>query len=134
MIASAKNAGRMKRQQEAGTQGAGEKVPVLMDHGHLSADERLGSGSAETYDDLRLNRPKLRFKPGSAGHDFGRSGGLMTPMSAFQHESEVLHGIGHIELRTLEASLLQSLIQHLTGRADKRFAGEILLVTGLLTD
>jgi hypothetical protein len=124
-IASAKNAGRMKRQQEAGREGAAKKTSVLVNHGYLSADEHLCSRSTETHDDFVLNSPKLRFKSRSAGADFRRPGGLMTSMPDFQHESEVLDGIGHIELRTLQARLFQCLIQYLTDRADKGFTGQV---------
>ena len=57
----------------------------------------------------------------------------MASMPAFQHESKVLHGIGHVELRPIESGLGERLVEHLTGRANKRLTGQIFLITGLFT-
>ncbi len=53
---------------------------------------------------------------------------------AFHDKSKMFHGIGHIELRPIECGPCQRLVQHLTGGADERFAGEIFLIPRLLSD
>ena len=46
----------------------------------------------------------------------------------------MLHRVGDIDLRPVDAGFFQCAVEHLPGRSDKRFAGEIFLVAGLLAD
>jgi hypothetical protein len=46
----------------------------------------------------------------------------------------VLHRVGHVDARAVEAGLGEGAVEELAGRADEGVAGEVLVVAGLLAD
>ena len=46
----------------------------------------------------------------------------------------MLHRVGDVNLAAIDAGFLQRAVEHLPGGSDERFAGEVFLVAGLLTD
>ena len=77
---------------------------------------------------------QLGVEPGMAGVHLGRRRSLVDAPLAAQLVLEVLDGVRHVQLPTIDPGRPHALPQHSAGGTDERFALEVLTVTGLLAD
>src|SRR5918999_139957 len=111
-----------------------EWLAALLRHTELSAEERLRGGRPKSDEQARLADAELGVEPRPAGGDLRPVRLLVNaPLSACR-PLEVLDGIRHVDLRAVDASLLERAVKQLPRRADERPALLVLLVAGLLAD
>jgi hypothetical protein len=96
----------------------------------------LSGGRTKADQDFRLYRFQFSVKPGTARIYLRVSGLLVDASLAALRWSpfEVLHYIGDVNIRPVDASLAQCLVQNFARRPHEGAACHILLVTGLFPD
>src|SRR5258706_1873178 len=124
----------MEGGQHVGQALAGLDPAALPGDAEPGPEERLGRGGAEGHDERGLHRGELALEPLVAGLDLALCRGLVQAAFAARLPLEVLHRIGDVELRPVEARLMQRLVEDAPGGADERMALAVLDVPGLLAD
>jgi hypothetical protein len=94
----------------------------------------LRGGRAKQDDHLRLHRSQLRLQPWPARFDFRHPRFLVNPPLAARLPFEMLHGVGDVHVAAWDPRVLERLVEHRTGRADKGRPLTIFLIARLLAD
>src|SRR4051794_21597000 len=92
---------------------------------HRLPTERLCCGRAERHDDLGFDQGDFLVQPPSAGLDLASIRFLMDSALAARLEFEMLHRIGDIDVRAVDAGFFERRVEHFAGRADERLAAQI---------
>jgi len=102
----------------------------------LGAQYGLRGGCPETYQNIGLDRGQFRVEPGPTGLDLGLSRFFVNAAFATLGGSpfEMLHGVGHIDFRAIDAGLDKCFIEDTTGGSNERQALAIFHVPRLLAD
>ena len=94
----------------------------------------MRGGRAEQTEHVRLHHGELTVPPLAARRDLLLVGLLVQPhfAAARRRELEVLHGIGDVDNRAIDARFFERVVEDPPGRADERPAFPVLLIAGLL--
>src|SRR3954470_23659276 len=98
------------------------------------AEQRLRSGGAKTDDHLRLDQRDLGIQPRSARADLAGARLLVNAPLAARLPLEMLHDVGDINDRAIDARIGERAIEEFAGRTDERVAAHVLGVPWLLAD
>jgi hypothetical protein len=104
----------------------------VLRHLEARAEQRPGGRRAEDHHYLRPNGRQLSRQPRAAGDDLGDGRRLVDPPFTLPAEPEVLHRVGQIRLRAIDAGLRECLVEQPTCRPDEDPAFLVLDVAGLL--
>jgi hypothetical protein len=88
----------------------------------------------KTKEQFLPNESPLRFQPRTAGGDFARVWFLMNASFATRFPFEMLHRVRDVNLLAIDSGFFERAIHNFSRRSDKRFAGHILVIAGLLPD
>src|SRR5712692_2475386 len=132
IVGRAQDGGRVDRGQDVGCQWRANQLAPLLGYAELIAQQRLCGCGAEAHDDPRPDGGDLRLQPGAASRDFASIWLLVDTSLAARLPFEVLDGVGHVHLVTIDAGSFERLIQQLARRPDERPALAILIVARLL--
>lgn|SRR5919109_1252320 len=108
-------------------------APVLRET-ELGAEQGPCSRRAEANDQLRLGDGDLLIEPRTACVDLPHRWFLVDATFPALLPSKVFDGVRDVDVRSIDACLLEGPIQDRTGRTDERLAREILSVAGLFAD
>jgi hypothetical protein len=100
----------------------------------FAAHKCLRRRCAQTQDQFRMNRPDFGFKPWLASPDFRGARPLVDSPLAALVEFEMLHRVGHINIRAIDPGFHQGLVENAAGGTDKRAAFAVFLIARLFTD
>jgi hypothetical protein len=100
-------------------------------HGHSASRQRLRGGRAKRNDKLRLYRRQFTVEPPAASVHLAGIRLLVKPALSARLELEMLHCIGDVGFRAIEASLFKGPVKELAGGTDEGLAGKVFLVTWL---
>ena len=98
------------------------------------AENGLASGRSKTKEQFWPNEPQLRFQPRTAGGDFARVRFLVNASFAARLPFEMLHRVCDVDLPAIDSGFFERAIHNFSRRSDKRFAGHILVIAGLLPE
>ena len=111
-----------------------EETTALFEQAVLWAEDGTGCGGAETNDQFGPDYGNLGIQPRLASNDLNGRRFFVDASLAALLELEVFHGVGEIDVATVDARIAERSIEKRAGGPDKRQASQVLLVTGLLTD
>ena len=100
--------------------------------GDRPAEQAARRRRAERDDDRRLHHRPFQVEPDLAALDFVGVGTFVQAPLAAHLMLEMLHCVGDEDLRARDLRLRQGVVEDLAGGPDKRLAGEVFLVAGLL--
>src|SRR5437588_8144569 len=89
------------------------------------AEQGLGGGRAKANDRTRAHDLDLPVQPGPAGGDLAAAGLLVQPALALLAPTEVLHGVGEVDIARVDAGLLERLREDPAGGTDEGLSGEV---------
>ena len=95
------------------------------------AQQGLGRRRTETDHQRRRDRRDLRGQPRCAGADFVRRRLAVDPPLAARHPLEVLHRIGDVGVRPVDAGIGEGAVEQFPGGPDERPSLDVLLVARL---
>lgn len=98
------------------------------------AQQGLSGGRTEADEDLGPDDRDLCVQPGAAGRDLYRIGLLVDTALSPRLPFEVLHRVGHVGPRPVDAGNEQGAVEQRAGGTDERPALQVLPVSGLLAD
>jgi hypothetical protein len=124
----------MQRREYPRRVGGSDELAPRHRHAELRAEQRLGGGRTEAADHRRLDRRNLGVEPRAAGLDFALRGCLVQATLAARLPLEVLHRVGDVERRAVDAGGLERAVEKAPGGTDERQAAPVFLVAGLLAD
>ena len=96
--------------------------------------QRLSGGRAKHHDDPRADFLELCLEPGPARADLTRVRLAVDAAFAARFPLEVLDGVGDIDPRAIDPDVVEGVVQHTSGWADKGFTSAIFLVARLFAD
>lgn len=106
--------------------------PTLPADPEVRAHDRLGGGRAEEDDRARPDRLDLGFQPRPARAHLGGGRLLVQAPLAAADPAEVFDGVRDVDAGAVDPGLTERLVEQPAGRADERFAAQVLLVARLL--
>jgi hypothetical protein len=106
-------------------------IARLADHDRTAKHTACRGDTQRQYDG-RFDEGHFTIQPPTAGFDLTRARALMYAAFAPLLELEVFYCIGDENLVARNGRLLQGASQEAAGRPDKRLAGEVLTIAGLL--
>ena len=106
---------------------------ILLDRSRL-AEDGTRSGRTQRNDQLRFDHLELALQPVTACGDLHFIRFLVNTALAARLELEMLDCVRYVSQLAVDAGFDERSIEHLAGRPDKRFAGQVLLVSGLFAD
>jgi len=134
LVGSAQNCGRVNSRSRSRSPRMFHKQPALFGQTIVGSENRLRGSRAETDNDFGLDCGKFRFKPRPARLDFGSARFLVNPALAALFELKMFDGVGYINDRPVNTSLLQRAIEQTAGRTNEGTSHSIFLVARLLAD
>src|SRR5579859_7530408 len=126
--------GWVNRRDRRHADGSRHHFAAVLGHPERRAEERLRCGGSHQDDEPRPDRIYLGLEPRPARAHLLAVRLLVQPALAAAHPAEVLDRVGHVHARAFDAGFGEPLVQETARRADKRFALDVLAVTGLLAD
>src|SRR6059058_3746512 len=111
-----------------------DELSALPRDPEVAPEERLSRSRAEADQNARLDHVELGLQPGPAGRDLRPVRLLVDASLAARLPLEVLDDVGDVDLAPVDASVLERLVEELSGRPDERLALQVLLVARLLAD
>ena len=116
------------------TEFALQDLSTVAQHTDAGPDQGLCGGIAESYENARLERDKLGFQPRFACCDVARAGLLVNAAFSARLPFEMFDGVGDVQLFAVDTGGDEGFAKELPGRANKRFAFEVLLIPRLFAD
>ena len=117
---------------QPGASFARDEFAALFGHAKIFSQHSLRRGCAQTNHDFGPHRFQFGIEPRSAGGNLQRIRLLVDAAFAARLPLEMLHRIGDENLFAVDAHLIESFIEHATGRADEGMPGEIFFIARLL--
>src|SRR4051812_615678 len=111
-----------------------DQLAAILGDLERSAKQRLRRRRAEAHDHPRLHHLDLSGQPRPARRDLARVRLVVDAPLALRDPLEVLHHVGHVAERAIDARFRQRLVEQAPGRPDERLARQIFLVARLLAD
>ena len=132
MITLSQYGGRVRCKHHGGGKPGGQRASTFAFDARSAPQQRLRRGCPQADENMRLDHGQLAREPLMTGVYLLCVGTLMDAPLASAAVLEVLDGIGHIHLRTIDPGLRQRTVQQRSCRANKWSARAILPITGLL--
>ena len=124
----------MHRGERMGRQRERHQPAALSGHAKSLAEQRLRRSRSERNDDLRLDDADLGLEPRKAGLDLDRARLAVDAPRSARHPFEVLDDIGDVGLRRDRSPPRPGSGRAVSGRPDKRVAGEVFGIARLFAD
>src|SRR5690242_14837811 len=122
----------MYGRQCAGRQRKGDEPAAVSGYAKILAEECLGCGRPERYDNARLDDADLGLEPRKAGFDLDRTRLAVDTARSARHPFEVLDDIGDVGLPAIDPGFLQAAVQQPARRADEGATGQVFGIARLL--
>src|SRR5438874_3741148 len=107
---------------------------ALRAHTEFGAEDRLRSRGSETDDDARLDDIDFRLEPRPARSDLRGVWFLVDALFSSWLPLEVLHHIGHVDRRAIDARLIEGAIEQAARRPDEWPALQVFGIARLFAD
>src|SRR2546422_11124064 len=111
-----------------------DELAALHADAEVAAEQHLGRGRAQQYQQVRLHHGDLGIQPGPAGVDLSGVRLLVQAPLALRLPFEVLDRVRDIDMPAVDARLLERLVEHASRGADERLSFPVLAIAGLLSD
>src|SRR5256886_2783758 len=122
----------MHRRHHRWQTGPLNELAALHAHAEVTAKQRLGRGRPQQDQQVRLDHRDFGIQPGTTGVDLSGIRLLVQATLALGLPFEVLDGVRDIDMRAVDARLLERLVEHASGGTDERFSFPVLAIAGLL--
>jgi len=135
IVLGSKDRGRMHGGHHVRRQQGYNHLSALAGDTKMSSQQALRGARAQTYQNLGLDRIKLRIQPGAACLDFGIARLLMNASfpALGRRPLEVLDHIRDVDFGALDARLGKRLVKNSSCGTDERVPLSIFLITRLLS-
>src|SRR6266550_875751 len=124
----------MHRRRDERRERRRNKRRALRAHAKFGTEDRLGSSGTEADDDAWLDDVDFCLQPWAARSDLRGVRLLVDALFSARLPLEVLHHIRHVNLRAVDARLVERAIEQSAGGTDERLPLQIFRVAGLLAD
>ena len=109
-----------------------QQATARLGDGERSTEHAAGGGGAERHDRRRPHDRALDLEPDLAAIDLVDVGALVQPPLAAHLVLEMLDRVGDENVGSVNSGFRERPVEHVPGRTDKRLAGQIFFVPGLL--
>src|SRR5262249_10879800 len=134
LVCRPQDRGWMDRRQHVRSERRWDEPPAIAADAELRAEQRLRGCGAETHDATRRDECDLAVEPRPARGNLAGVRLLVDAPLAARLPAEVLHHVGDVSVRSLDAGLGQCSLQQLAGGTDEGPSREVLVVSWLLAD
>src|SRR5579864_9546750 len=122
----------MHRCYYKGSEGRSDQLSALARDAEGSTQEGLRCSRTQADQNLRLHHAQFSVEPGTTGVNFRVARLFVNPLlpAGSSRPLKMLHHVGQINLRVINACLFQCPIEKLPRRSNKRMPKTILLIAG----